>query len=55
MHRPNTFNDMLLLAERADQAFMSDRNGVLYDRSQRNFNTFSRGHVGQRGGQRGGQ
>ena len=24
MHRPNTFNDMLLLAERADQAYMAN-------------------------------
>lgn len=29
MHRPATFQDRLLLAERADQAFMADRNGIL--------------------------
>jgi hypothetical protein len=29
MHRPATFNDMLVLAERADQAFQADRNGIL--------------------------
>ena len=29
MHRPATFQDMLQLAERADQAFMADRNGAL--------------------------
>ena len=29
MHRPATFNDMLVLAERADQAFQADRNGTL--------------------------
>ena len=29
MHRPATFQDMLLLAERAGQAFMADRNGML--------------------------
>jgi hypothetical protein len=29
MHRPSTFADMLLLAERADQAFMADRTGIL--------------------------
>ena len=29
MHRPSTFQDMLLLAERADQAYMADRSGML--------------------------
>jgi len=29
MHRPGSFNDMILLAERADQAYMSDKNGIL--------------------------
>jgi hypothetical protein len=25
LHRPATFNDMILLAERADQAFLADK------------------------------
>ena len=29
MHRPETFNDMLVLAESADQAFQADQNGTL--------------------------
>jgi hypothetical protein len=29
MHRPNTFEDMILLAERADQAFQADQRGLL--------------------------
>ena len=29
MHRPSTFQDMLLLAERADQAFMANKHGLL--------------------------
>jgi hypothetical protein len=29
MHHPATFQDMLLLAECADQAFMADRSGML--------------------------
>ena len=29
MHRPATFQDMLLLAERADQAYMADRSSLL--------------------------
>ena len=33
MHRPQTFDDMILLAERADQAFMADRNGILKERN----------------------
>ena len=41
MHRPKTFNDMILLAKRADQAFMSDRWGILYPRN--------RGFSGNRG------
>jgi hypothetical protein len=35
MHRPGTFQDMILLAERADQAYMADRNGVI---SGHNYN-----------------
>ena len=50
MHRPSTFNDMLQLAERADQAFMSDRNGVLNDRSSRGYSNFGRGGMNIRGG-----
>ena len=52
MHRPSTFNDMLQLAERADQAFMSDRNGVLNDRGSRGYSNFGRGGMNIRGGQR---
>ena len=29
MHRPGTFQDMILLAERADQAYMADCSGVI--------------------------
>ncbi len=29
MHRPSTFNYMILLAERADQAYMADNRGML--------------------------
>lgn len=29
MHRPSNFADMLLLAERADQAHMADNRGIL--------------------------
>ena len=46
MHRPATFNDMILLAERADQAFMSDRQGILYPRNPRGFGG-NRGSFGQ--------
>ena len=49
MHRPATFQDMLLLAERADQAFMSDRNGSLKNKNYRSFNNFS-SFGGTRGG-----
>lgn len=34
MHRPATFQDMILLAERADQAYMADHNGVLAGNSK---------------------
>ena len=34
MHRPGTFQDMLLLAERADQAYMADKSGLLGSRGQ---------------------
>ena len=43
MHRPSTFQDMLLLAERADQVFMADRNGILQERNFCGYSTFSRG------------
>ena len=33
MHRPASFQDMILLAERADQAYIADKNGVLQSRS----------------------
>jgi hypothetical protein len=29
MHRPANFQDMILLAERADQSYMADRSGML--------------------------
>ena len=46
MHRPGTFQDMILLAERADQAYMADRNGVLMSGTKyknNNFNGNNRG------------
>ena len=45
MHRPTTFQDMLLLAERADQAYMADKHGLLGPRGQ---------HGGSKGQQQGG-
>ncbi len=45
MHRPQTFDDMILLAERADQAFMADRNGILKERNFRRYNNSSRGNM----------
>ena len=45
MHRPQTFNDMILLAERADQAFMADRNGILKEQHFRGYNNSSRGNM----------
>ena len=46
MHRPTIFNDMILLAERADQAFMSDRQGIQYPRNPCGFGG-NRGGFGQ--------
>jgi hypothetical protein len=33
MHRPTTFDDMMILAERADQAFSADQRGFLNNRN----------------------
>ena len=46
MHRPGTFQDMILLAERVDQAYMADRNGVLMSGTKyknSNYNGNNRG------------
>ena len=43
MHRPATFNDMLVLAERADQAFQADRNGTLQKRNFPGYSNFNSG------------
>ena len=45
MHRPTTFNDMILFAERADQAFMADRNGILKEQNFRGYNNSSLGNT----------
>lgn len=37
MHRPANFQDMILLAERADQSYMADRSGMLQQRNYRGF------------------
>ena len=50
MHRPSTFADMLLLAERADQAFMADRTGMLQGKNQFRSNQGSFGRGGFVGG-----
>ena len=45
MHRPTTFNDMILLAERADQAFIADNRGMLQSCNFRGFSgNNNRGH-----------
>jgi hypothetical protein len=36
MRHPGTFQDMILLAERADQAYMADRNGVISGHNSNN-------------------
>ena len=41
MHRPASFQDMILLAERADQAYIADKNGVLQSRSFSGFSGYS--------------
>ena len=51
MHRPATFQDMILLAERADQAFMADRNGSLT--GQQRSSNFGRNNFGRSGFGRG--
>ena len=46
MHRPGTFQYMILLAERADQAYMADCNGVLMSSTKyknTNYNGNNRG------------
>ena len=42
MHRPNTFDDMILLAERADQAYMADNRGMLQSRNFSGYNNSNR-------------
>ena len=45
MHHPSNFQEMLLLAERADQAYMADKHGLLGARGQQGG---GKGHQGQR-------